>query len=69
MSGGASATVATVVTDIGDILTGVVGWFGNAIDFVTGNPLLFVCVAIPIGTGLVYGAVKLIKKFTGRKKI
>ena len=66
---GEGTTVATVISSIGDVLTGLLGWFTDVFEFLLGNPLILAVVLIPIASGAVFGAVKLIKRFTGRRKI
>ncbi len=66
MEGG--LTIATIITTIGSIVTGIVGWFGDILTFVVGNPLLLFIVLLPIASGLVYSAIKLVKRGGGRRK-
>lgn len=56
MKGGKTTTAITVgslVSDVGTIFTGAMGWAGDVGDAIAGNPLLLMFVLVPIvGLGI-----------------
>lgn len=58
----AGYTLATLITDIGSMVTGAVSWIGSYVGAVTSNPLIlaFVIVAfVGLGVGLINRLIKL----------
>lgn len=53
----AASTVATVLADIGTIVTEAISWMGDYMTVVTDNPLLLVFVCLPV-VGLGIGLLK-----------
>lgn len=50
------ASMATIISDVGSIVTAAVGWIGDYVGAITSNPLLlmFVIVAfVGLGVGLI----------------
>lgn len=46
-------TMATLLTNIGDIVTASITWATSFVTFITGQPLVLLCVLIAfIGTGI-----------------
>ena len=45
--------MAELITQVGSILTGIVGWSGTILNFITGEPLLL----IPVSLTLIGGTV------------
>lgn len=41
-------TIASLITSVGDVLTGLVGWMGTVITFITGQPLVMIFVLLTI---------------------
>lgn len=57
-----TSTVASLVTEVGTIVTGAVGWIGDYVGAITGNPLIlmFVIVAfVGLGVGLIRRLIRL----------
>lgn len=50
-------TVASILTDIGTIVTQAISWAGDVVTFVVSNPLIMIFCAIPL-VGLGIGMVK-----------
>lgn len=46
--GEGALTIATLITSVGDVLTGLVGWMGTVITFITGQPLVMIFVLLTI---------------------
>ena len=46
--GEGALTLATLITSVGDVLTGLVGWMGTIITFITGQPLVMIFVLLTI---------------------
>ena len=65
----ATATIATIISAIGDIITGVAGWFGDILGVFISNPLLLFAVLAPVAIGLFYFVIRIIKSFLGKRKI
>jgi hypothetical protein len=61
-------TIATIITSIGSILTGVLGWFGDVITFLVTNPLILFFILAPMAYAIVPKAYRLVRKGTGRRK-
>lgn len=58
----AGYTLASLITDIGSMVTGAVSWIGSYVGAVTSNPLIlaFVIVAfVGLGVGLINRLIKL----------
>lgn len=58
----AGYTLATLITDIGSMVTGAVSWIGSYVGAITGNPLIlaFVIIAfVGLGVGLINRLIKL----------
>lgn len=53
----AAVTLATILTDIGSIVTQALSWAGDVVDFIVANPLIFVFVGVAL-VGLGIGMVK-----------
>lgn len=62
-----SMTVATVLETIGTATTEVISIFGEVGTFIVSNPLMFVGIAIPAATALIWGGYKLAKRALKRK--
>lgn len=46
-------TIATLITDIGTVFTGAIGWVGDVATAITGNPLLLLgCIIGFVGLGV-----------------
>ena len=48
-------TMATLLTNVGDIVEEAIGWVGDVITVITSNPLLLIFVIVPLvglGVGL-----------------
>lgn len=45
---GTALTLASLITDVGSVLTGLVGWMGSIITFITGQPLVMIFVLLTI---------------------
>lgn len=43
-------TIATLLTTIGDILTGFLGFVTQTVSTITGNPVLLFCFLLPFAT-------------------
>lgn len=41
-------TIASLITSVGDVLTGLVGWMGTVITFITGQPLVMIFILLTI---------------------
>ena len=56
---GAVSTLATIISNIGSVVTGAIGWMGDYLSLITtsGNEILFVFTVIPL-VGLGIGLVK-----------
>lgn len=53
MEGEAAVTIATLVSNAGDIVTAGLGWVGNVVSTVTSNPLILLFVILPlVGLGI-----------------
>lgn len=45
--------MSAIITDIGLIVTGAFGWAGEAVDFITSNPLVMLFIGLPVvGLGI-----------------
>lgn len=55
--GETAVTLATILTDIGSVVTQAISWAGDVVDFVVARPLVMVFIAIPL-VGLGIGMVK-----------
>lgn len=58
----AGYTLATLITDIGSMVTGAVSWITSYVGVITGNPLIlaFVIIAfVGLGVGLINRLIKL----------
>lgn len=53
----AEASVSTVLTDVGTVVTQAMTWAGNVVTFISANPLIMVFVALPL-VGLGVGLIK-----------
>lgn len=53
----ATVTLASILTDIGSIVTQALSWAGDVVDFIVENPLIFVFVGVAL-VGLGIGMVK-----------
>lgn len=48
-----SVTISSLIGSAGDIVTGALGWVGNVVNTVTGNPLLLLFIILPlVGLGI-----------------
>ena len=62
-------TIATVITDIGSIITGFVSWAGNILGLLLGNPVILFAVLLPFAISVIYIVYRLIKnRGAGRKR-
>nr|DAF79255.1 MAG TPA: hypothetical protein [Inoviridae sp.] len=51
LTGGATAyTLASFLSDVGSFFTSMLGWVGQVITFITGEPLLLVFVIIAVAS-------------------
>ena len=55
---GAASALSTIITNIGSVVTGAIGWMGDYLGLITqsGNEILFVFTVIPLvglGIGLI----------------
>lgn len=55
-------TIADVLEATGSVYDVLIGLFSNVISTITGNPLLFVPVLIALLAGLVFFAIRVIRK-------
>lgn len=55
--GSAAATVSSVLTDVGTVVTQAMTWAGNVVSFIAANPLIMVFVSLPL-VGLGVGLIK-----------
>lgn len=62
-------TLATIITTITTILTGVVGWFQSVFEFMVGNPLVLFSILAPIAIALLYKGGRFIKSFINKRRI
>ena len=62
-------TLATIITSVGTVLTGVIGWFGDVLDFIVGNPLAMFGILAPLATVLIYKGFGLVRKMLNKRKI
>lgn len=53
----AAVTLASILSDVGTIVTNALGWAGDVVDFVVANPIVMIFVIIPL-VGLGIGMVK-----------
>lgn len=58
-------SIATIITSIGSILTGFLGWIGDIFTFIIGNPLMLFFVLVTFVPSLVFIGIKIINN---RKK-
>lgn len=49
-----AVTFSTIIANIGEIVTGMVGWVTDLLDVFTSNPLLFFFVLVPIVGALLW---------------
>lgn len=51
-----TVTIATLISAVGDVFTGIMGWVGDVGDAVVSQPLLlFACVGLPLaGVGIAF---------------
>ena len=56
-------TLTGIVSAIGDAMTWFFGLFGNALEIILTNPILFWVVAFGIGSSVLFAVIKVIKKF------
>lgn len=68
MEGGVSA-MSTIISNVGTVLTGLLGWVGDVFTALTEIDLFMFLILIPISVGLIYLAIRIIKKFAGKRKI
>ena len=68
MEGGVSA-MATIISNVGTVLNGLLGWVGDVFTALTKIDLFMFLILIPISVGLIYLAIRIIKKFAGKRKI
>lgn len=57
-----TATVATILTSVGDIVTSGISWVGDFAGAITGNPLILMFVAVSfvgLGIGLIKRLIRL----------
>ena len=56
MEGEATVTIATLMSNAGEVFTSAIGWVGDVAEAITGNPvLLLFCIGVPlcgIGVGM-----------------
>lgn len=57
-------TIATIITTVGTMLTGVLGWVGDVITFAVGQPILLFAGLSSIVYGIIRKGVKVVKKRT-----
>jgi hypothetical protein len=61
-------SIATIITTIGTILTGVLGWFASILTFAVGQPIILFYILVPIVLGLIASGIALAFKRRGKKK-
>ncbi len=64
-----TVSLATIITSIGSILTGVIGWFGDILSFIVGNPLALFGILAPISIALIYKGFGLVKRMLNKRRI
>lgn len=48
-----SVTISSILSDIGSIVTAAFGWVTNAVNAITGSPLILIAVILPfVGLGI-----------------
>jgi len=52
-----TGTMASILTDIGSIVTAAVSWMGSIVTFITANPLVELCVIVSF-VGLCVGLLR-----------
>ena len=57
MEPASGATLASILTNIGSIVTQALSWAGDVVDFIVANPLIFVFCGVAL-VGLGIGMVK-----------
>lgn len=57
--------ISSVFTALGQVTTFIFGFFAQALDVLTSNPLLFVAILIPFAGSFILFAYKIIKRFRG----
>lgn len=57
-----AVTISNVFDAVTEILAVIWSTFGNVITTITGNPLLYVPVILGLGTSIILGVVKLVKR-------
>lgn len=56
METAATVTLASILTDISSIVTACIGWVGDFMSVIAGNPLLLLFVCLPVvglGVGII----------------
>lgn len=64
-----ATSVAGIITDIGSVFTGILGWVPDVINTIFSNAFLTTVILLPIGVGLVMVGVKFIRSIAGKRKI
>lgn len=62
-------TIATIISTIGSLLTGVIGWFGDVLKFITDNPLALFGILAPVAICLIPKGLSLVKKMLNKRRI
>ena len=55
-------SIATIITTIGTILTGILGFFTSIITFALGQPLILFAILAPVVYGLIKKGISVIAK-------
>jgi len=61
-------SIATIITTIGTLLTGILGWFGDILAFAVGQPIILFYVLMPVALGVIGGGIALAFRKRGKKK-
>lgn len=57
-----TVTMATIITDVTSLVTAAIGWVGEYVDAITGNPLILMFVIVSfvgLGVGLIKRLIRL----------
>lgn len=53
----AAVTLASILTDVGSVVTSALSWAGDVVDFIVANPIVMIFVIVPL-VGLGIGMVR-----------
>lgn len=68
MEGGASV-MADIITNVGSVLTGILGWIPQVATALLEIDLIMFLIYLAVAGTTVFGVVKLVKRFTGKRRI